>query len=280
MTSNEHKTPIGSGVVVDDFSSFCDGDIEPTLNKKIHSLIDSTDDYIVYVDDDFFVQWSLTDKYGDTIPSFGAIANRLSQLETLSRASLRKSQIETFAGLLAEGMARIIGDKDETKAHEVLGMAESYLNARSAENARAWYVYGAALAALPTFSIACVLWLLKSNTVLFLGSNAFEVILAAMLGGIGALFSVLSRAKKIQMDPTAGSLIHYIESASRICVGNISALLIALAVKANVLLGFTKAMDYSLALLLVTCICAGASERLVLGFIKKIETSVGSEGKK
>jgi len=44
MTSNEHNTPIGSGVVVDDFSSFCEGDIEPTLNKKIHSLIDSTDD--------------------------------------------------------------------------------------------------------------------------------------------------------------------------------------------------------------------------------------------
>lgn len=212
MTSDEHNPPKGSGVIVDDFSSFCEGDIEPTFNKKIHSLIDSMDDYIVYIDDDFFVQWSIADKYGDTIPGFGAIANRLSQLETLSRTSLRKSQIEAFAGLLAEGMARIIGDKDEKTAHEVLGMAESYLFARSAENARGWYVCGATLTALPTFLIACALWLLRSYAIPFFGSNAFEVIIGALLGGTGALFSVLIRAEKIQMDPTAGPRIHYIES--------------------------------------------------------------------
>jgi len=280
MTSDENKTPKGSGVIVDDFSSFCEGDIEPTLNKKIHRLIDAEDDYIVYIDDDFFVQWSTADKYGDTIPSFGAVANRLSQLETLSRTSLRKSQIEAFAGLLAEGMARIIGDKDETNAHRVLGMAESYLLARSAENARGWYVRGATLTALPTLSIACAVWLLKSYAVPFLGRNAFEVIIGTLLGGTGALFSLLSRAKKIEMDPTAGSSIHYIESVSRVFMGNIGALLTALAVKANIIFGFTQASDYSFALLLVFCMCAGASERLVSGLIKRIETSVESEGKK
>jgi hypothetical protein len=176
-------------------------------------------------------------------------------------------------------MARIIGDKDEVNAHEVLGMAESYLFARSAENARTWYVRGATVTALPTFLIACTLWLLKSQSVLFLGNNAFEIIIGALLGGIGALFSILSRAEKIQMDPTAGSSIHYIESASRILVGNIGALLIALAVKANIFLGFTKVTDYSFALLLVICICAGASERFVSGFIKRIKTSVSSESK-
>jgi hypothetical protein len=280
MILDEHKTQIGSGVVVDDFSSFCDGDIEPTLNKKIYSLIDTEDNYIVYVDSDFYVQWSIISaKYGKVPSSFGAIANRLRQLETLSRTSLHKSQIITFSGFLAESMARIIGDKDEAKAHEVLGMAEAYLFARSAENARAWYVCGAAVTALPTFLIACTLWLLKSHAVIFLGNNAFEIILGSLLGGIGALFSILSRAEKIQMDPTAGSLIHYIESASRILVGNIGALLIALAVKANIFLGFTKATDYSFALLLVICICAGASERFVSGFIKRIETSVSSESK-
>jgi hypothetical protein len=280
MTSNEHKTQIGSGIVVDNFSSFCDGDIDPTLNKEIHCLIDTEDNYIVYVDKDFYVQWSiLTPKYGNVIPSFGAIANKLRQLETLSRTSLNKSQIETFAGFLGEGMARIIGDKDEAKAHEVLSMAEAYLLARSAENARAWYVCGAALTALPTFLIACALWLLKSQAILFFGNSAFEVILGSLLGGVGALFSILSRAEKIQMDPTAGSSIHYIESASRILVGNIGALLVALAVKANIFLGFTKVTDYSFALLLVICICAGASERLVSGFIKRIETSVSSESK-
>ncbi len=211
--------------------------------------------------------------------SFGAIANRLRLLETLSRTSLRKSQIKAFGELLAESMARVIGDKDETNSHRVLDMAESYLLARSVENARGWYVCGATLIALPTFLIACALWLLRLYVVPFFGSNAFEVILGALLGGTGALFSVLIRAEKIQMDPTAGPRIHYIESTSRVLVGNIGALLIALAIRANIILGFTKATDYSFALLLVICMCAGASERLVSGFIKHVETSVSSETK-
>jgi len=278
MTLGEHKTSRGSGVVVNNFSSFCEGDIEPTLNMKIHDLIDSTDDYIIYVDDNLFVQWSFTDIY-EVPKGFATVANGLRRLETLSRTSLRKSQIKAFAGLLAESMARIIGDKDETKAREVLGMAESYLNLRSAENARSWYTCGTTFAALLPLLVACVLWILKSYAIPLLGINTFEVILGALLGGTGAWFSVLSREEKIQMDPTAGPFIHYIESASRVLVGNIGAFIMALAVKANIILGFSKATDYSFALLLVICICAGASERLVPGFIKRIEISVGSDGK-
>lgn len=279
MTSDEHKTPKGSGVVVDDFSSFCEGDLEPTLNKKILHLIDSTDDYIVYVADDLFAQWSMTENYGETIPAFATISNRVNQLETLSMTSLRKPQREALAGLLAEGMARIVGDKDETKAHEVLGMAESYYYARSAENARGWYVCGATFTAFFTLIIACILWLQKSYAVFHFGNNAFEVMLGSLVGGIGALLSVLRRTEKIQMDPTAGPFIHYIESVSRVLAGIIGAFIFALAIKANIIFGFTQATGYSLAYLLTICTCAGASEMLVSGFIKRIETSVGSKSK-
>ena len=275
----EHKSPKGSAVVVDNFSTFCEGDIEPTLKKKIDTLIACDDDYIVYLDDYFFVEWSVTKTFENTIPGFAAIANRLRELEAISRTSLRKTQIKVFAGLLAESMARIIGDRDEKSAQQALSMGESYLLARSAENARGWYVLGATLTAFPSLLIACTLWLLKSYVVAFLGINTFDVILGALLGGSGALFSVLSRTKTIAVDATAGPFIHYIESASRILIGNIGALIMALALKANILLGFTKATDYSFALLLVICTCAGASERLVSGFIKRIETSVDSADK-
>lgn len=271
MTSEEEKLPKGSGVVVDDFSSFCEGDIEPTLNKKIHSIVDVEDDYIIYVDDDFCVEWSWTEKYGDTPAGFPNIANRLGHLETLSKTSLYKFQREIFAGLLAEGMARIVGDKNEVKATEVLDKAASYLDARSTENARRWYVCGAAIVAFPTLFMAFILWYFKSYVLALLGINAFEIIIGSLLGGVGALFSILSRTEKIRVDPTAGPLIHYVESASRVLVGNVGALIIALAVKANIFLGFTKMTDYSFALLLLICICAGASERLVSGFIKRIK---------
>lgn len=275
----ESKSPRGCGVAVDNFSSFCENDTEPTLNKKIDTLIECDDDYIVYLDEEFFVEWSLTDNYGNTHGAFAPIANKLRELEALSRTSLRKDQIKVFAGLLAESMARILGDQDEPSARQALVMAESYLLARSAENARSWYVRGATFTALPSLLLACILWLLRSYIVAFLGINTLEVILGALLGGGGALFFVLSRTKNISVDATAGPLIHYIESASRVLTGNIGALIMALAIKANILLGLTKGTDYSFAFLLLICTCAGASERLVSGFIKRMESSVDSSDK-
>jgi hypothetical protein len=273
MTPDEHKVPKGSGVDVDDFSSYCEDDIEPTLNKKILFLIDSEVDYIVYVADDLFAQWSMTENYGKTISAFATISNRVNQLETLSMTSLRKPQRKAIAGMLAEAMARVIGDKNETKAREVLGMAESYYYARSAENARAWYIGGASLIAIPTLFIAGILWFQKTHAISLVGNNAHEVALGTLLGGIGALFSILRRTEKIQMDPTAGPFIHYIESISRVLAGNIGAFIIALAIKANFIIGFTQGTGYSLPLLLAICTCAGASEMIVPGFIKRIETS-------
>ena len=279
MNSDDYKRPKGSGVTVDDFSSYCEGDIEPTLNKKIEFLIDCDVEYIVYVADDLFAQWSMTENYGRPIPAFATISNRVNQLETLSLTSLRKSQRKALAGLLAEAMARIIGDKNEEKALEVLGMAESYYYARSAENARAWYVGGATLTASISLIAALCLWLLKGLAASSLGNNAFEVLLGTMVGGIGALLSILTRNQKIEMDPTAGSFIHYVESVSRVLAGNIGAFIIAVGIKGNFILGFTQATNYSLATLITICTCAGASEMIVPGFIKRVESSVGPKGK-
>jgi hypothetical protein len=279
MNSNDNNKPTGSGITVDDFSSYCEGDIEPTLNKKIEFLIDCDVDYIVYVADDLFAQWSMTQNYGRPIPAFATISNRVNQLETLSLTSLLKPQRRSLAGLLAEAMARIIGDKNEVKALEVLSMAESYYYARSAENARAWYVGGAALTASISFVAALNLWLFRTSAISSLGNNAFEVLIGAMVGGIGALLSILTRSQKIEMDPTAGSFIHYVESISRVTAGNIGAFIIAIGIKGNFILAFTQSTNYSLATMITICTCAGASEMIVPGFIKRIESSVGSKGK-
>jgi hypothetical protein len=279
MNLDDNKIPKGSGVTVDDFSSYCEGDIEPTLNKKIEFLIDCDVDYIVYVADDLFAQWSMTEKYGRPISAFATISNRVNQLETLSLTSLRNYQRKALAGLLAEAMARIIGDKNEEKALEVLEMAESFYYARSAENARAWYVGGALITASISFIAVLFLWLLKGLAISTLGNNAFEVLLGTTVGGIGALLSILTRNQKIVMDPTAGPFIHYVESVARVLAGNIGAFIVAVGLKGNLILGFTQITNYSLATLITICTCSGASERIVPGFIKRVESSVGSRGK-
>ena len=86
-------------------------------------------------------------------------------LETLSMTQLRPCQILPFRRPLAEGMARIIGDKDSSKACETIDKAEAYLKARGSENARSWYVRGALIAASVGLFIAAILWLFRGNVI-------------------------------------------------------------------------------------------------------------------
>src|SRR5262245_26898754 len=113
MKADELPRLSGSGKPVENFSSFCEGDTEPTLNKRIEALIGSRKDYIVYVDSQLFVQWSTTSSYGSLPDGFKAIANQVACLETISLTQLTDRQREPFGRLLAEAMDRILGDHSE-----------------------------------------------------------------------------------------------------------------------------------------------------------------------
>ncbi len=219
------------------------------------------------------MQWSWNDAYGEDPPGFAEVANRIGHLETLSATQLGGEQNELFERLLAEGMARCLGEKDEKKATETLNNAEGYLYARGAENARTWYLTGSSIVALLSTLTACLLWVLKGPLMQIVSSGTIAVLLGACLGGPGALLSILYRSEKIPMEAAAGSKIHYIEGAARTLAGNFGAFLMALAVKANLVLGIIKSGDYELPAILVICFVAGTSERLVRGFIKRMETS-------
>jgi hypothetical protein len=279
-TDNEQESTEGSGRPITNYSSYCEGDRDPTLNKRIHTLIDSTDDYIVYLDDDFFVEWSTTREYGETLPAgIGNVLNRSGHLETRSISQLRPLQVLPFRRLLAEAVARVVGDKDEAGAQQVLDRAEAYLSARGQENARWWYLQGSLSVAACNLAAVGILWLLKPIVTQHIGVTAFEILLGALLGGPGALVSILNRSSAIGIDPSAGAFIHTVEGAARIVVGTVGALLVALAIKADVLLGLVKSLNHSLAALLALCMAAGASERLATNLISSVEDSVGKAKK-
>jgi hypothetical protein len=106
MENGQESRPInGSARRVSDFTSFCEGDLDPTLNKKIRTLIDSDTDYLVYLDEDLCAEWTFN---GDSPSGFDDVANRIWRLETLSITQLLPSQKEPFERLLAESMARIL----------------------------------------------------------------------------------------------------------------------------------------------------------------------------
>jgi hypothetical protein len=276
-TTRENCPPNGgSGRDVQDFLPYCEGDIEPSLHKKIQVLIDCDTDYIVYLDDEYFVEWSWTDSYGETPDSFGEIASTVALLETLSTALLPSERVGPFRRLLGEAISRILGDKDADKARQTVETARMYLQARALETARTWYLVTACVIVSIALVTALIIWLLRAKIARLAGTDAFEVGLGGLAGALGAFISILTRLAqpdRIKVDAGAGAAIHRLECGARIAAGMAGALLTALAVKADLLLGFAKSANHHFAFLMVICIVAGASERFVPGLIKRVETS-------
>jgi hypothetical protein len=270
----------GSGRSAEDFSPFCEGDIEPRLNKKIKVLIDSAPEYIVYLDEDFYVEWAYIRSPGEMPTGFDNVANRIGHLETLSITQLTKVQREPFARLLGEAMARVIGGGKEEEAIAVLENAETYLNSRGTENARLWYLGGAGILSGLSLVLAVGLLAIRNQIQNPQLLDALSILAGAMMGGIGAFLSISARAESIRLDPVAGERIHRIEGMVRVAVGMLGALFLALAIKANLILGLAQTWPRPFLALLIFCIVAGASERMVPGLIKNMESSLGREKKR
>lgn len=69
------------------FSRLREGDKDPTLNKTVAGLIDSDDNFIVYLDEDDYVEWNMNDNnmFG---PDTGQYLNRVGRLEAVDISRL------------------------------------------------------------------------------------------------------------------------------------------------------------------------------------------------
>ena len=141
-----------------------------------------------------------------------------------------------------------------------------------AEMARIWYLSAAGFCALLAMISMAVVWLDRERISFAFSPMVVDVLLGAAFGAIGSFMSLLTRSAEIKVAAGAGRTIHYVESISRITAGLVGALLVALAIKANLLLG-AMATAGGLPLLLLVCIVAGASERLVPSLIARVESS-------
>ncbi len=112
-----------------------------------------------------------------------------------------------------------------------------------------------------------------------IGNDAFQVILGTICGSFGALLFATARSNRLVLDANAGESLHRLEGLARIGAGLIGALLVALAIKAGLILGGATFSGSKLALLLCFCIVAGASERLVPNIVATLEKTVAGESR-
>jgi hypothetical protein len=266
------KTSAAPRSKVESFLPYNEGDIEPTFEKRIKTLILKTQGFIVYLDDTFCVQWSATNvPASDFASDFGTVTNRERYLEEIAKGLLSPSQHESYQRLLAESIARLLDDKNSVNAKEILDKAESFLKARTTERARRWFIVATAGSTSVALAIILLLWIFRDGASARLGVTAFEVAIATGTGSLGALISVVLRLHKLNVDAFAGKGVHYFEGVMRVIGGMAGALLVGLAIKSGLILGTINASEKSLTLLLAVSIVAGASERIVPNLIKQVE---------
>lgn len=254
-----------------DFDSLHEGSFDPTLNKTIQFLIMQDTDFLVYLDQDLFVEWSIKERYGAFAADFGMVVNRASYLEMLTEV-LPPARRLTLQRLIGESVARILDDRHSKDASAILDRVESILCSAG----RYRYIVAASVFAIVAAIFLVVLWAIRTTARETLGVNAFDVIVASAMGVIGALLSIVMRASSVVIDPSEPAMAHYAEGSYRALAGGIGALLVGLAIKANVILGFASRVDHGVALMALLGVVAGVSERLVPTLVRRVEDSLTS----
>lgn len=253
-----------------DHQSLKEGDIDPELNKKIEVLVLCHELFIIYLADDYSIQWRTVDAHQEP-KHCGEILNRVASLEMRSRFITDTEILRGIRYQIAEGLARCLEGRPATLSHAILKEVELEVQARNRETSWGWYFTAAYPVTALSIAGMIMLWLSRSWVRDAIGNIAFDVVFGALCGAVGALLSVTARGDRLIMDANAGKAIHNLEGLSRIGTGIGGAFVVALAVKSGIILGGTHFSGNPFALLLALCVVAGASERLVPSLVKNIE---------
>lgn len=274
MTKKDDHEKREPNVEVDDYTSLREGDRDPSLNRTVSWLIVSDTSFIVYLDEEMFVEWSTNKDYGKFAEDFGSILNRVGYLEAVAKEILPDKKRPTYQRLLGESVGRVLDDRKSTAASEILDRAESLITGP----ARFRYVLGAAGVVLVSTLIGLLEWVGRVECRKVLGDAAFDLLLTGHFGCLGAFLSILLRSATVEVDPTADGWRHYAEGGLRTVAGFLSGVLAAIAIKANVVLGFVRDVGGGFPLFALVGMAAGISERIVPALVRRVDDAFLNEG--
>ena len=249
-----------------------EGDRDEELNKTVRILIaEKTGEFIVYLDENLDVEWNYDETKIVHEDGWGEVFNRVSLLEAIPIRELAPETQQSFRCMAGEAIARLLVHHDITAAKQILDKAESFVNARNLELARRWYLSAAGLPCGAFLLLAIVGWFYREPLIAASNLTAFTALLAACFGGIGAGVSVLLRIKTIPFDASAGREAHRLDGFVRVVTGVVGGVIAALAIRADLAGGFIQSLSHPFLATMVTCLVAGASERLVPDLIERLE---------
>ena len=250
--------------------------------KEIKYLVYENETFIVWIDMDIDIDWSLNDKYDEKYhpdeEKQNALFNYVATLECIPSDHLKENIRLNYKRMIGEAIVRNLKN-DFENAFKMAKSAEMFILERNKEHSRLWYLTASGLSAIIITFLGLVLWLSRIFIQPIFGETTFYVLLASCGGALGALFSVIMRIGKMDLNPAGGIKLHYAEGVSRIVAGMISAIIIASCVKLQLLIPiFTNTNNTQLAMILAG-IFAGISERWIPSLVTKIENNSNKKSK-
>jgi hypothetical protein len=270
--------PAGSGP--DDNS----GDYEKQWKHhepNTQELISRTRDYIVRVRENFTLDWETTRSYDlslEVAPGYdsdrhAALDVEISYAEEVPMDGLADNIKLGYLCLIGKAMVCRFEFKYDAAA-SMLERASASISVRRAELSRQWYLSATYYAAAVPAVIGVIAVLARRWLIGLIGLEGLYLLLATCAGGLGALLSIVRRAGHHDFDRFASQTLHSMEAASRVAVGCISALTVALAVRAHIISGAWVNGDNQLLALLAVSVVAGTGEQLVTSVIDGVHSGL------
>jgi len=263
-----------------DFSTLNAGDTDPTLNKVIKTVMYGTECCIVYIDVNNDIQWAdKIERMEDD--KFGLIVNKMSYWESICNKVFKDGTGYENKTLLAEGAARAYANINKadktTEANEILDITIDKIKVEAENILRNVYV----ISALISFVIVSILFvleqLLKRQIISNFSYDWHTVLQTAMIGGVGAFVSAITRAKDFKPEIVVDAKIHALDGVLRIVLGVITGVFIWLGIKSNLAFGFLNSVPKSQYVILFMGLVSGISERIMPTIVKQFESKADSE---
>lgn len=261
--------PICSKNVVLDFPEKW-GDIE------ICYLVLETEDFIVFIDKSYDVDWKTTDEYDqkghENLDKHNSVLNRAASIECVPNEHQNDGIRINFKRMLAEGVARSL-KHDYENAENILDEADKYIQNRNIEIARYWHLTSTCIVGACSVIFGILLWCFRHYLIPALGNIPFFIILSSVSGSIGATLSIIFRIGNSTITSEAEQKLHILESISRNFGGAISGLLVSTFICLGVVVPIFKTVGMSNLAMVAAGIIAGASERWAPSLIAQFEKS-------
>lgn len=262
-----------------DLMALKEGQIDPTSNVMIESMIVKLPTIVLFVDDRREMHLHVTNdhQYPPDRSIISEIENSVRELRLASRIRLEPQQQGELCSLLGQAIALAYTPDEAAAARQAAEKARQYLQVNGDTADRQTILTTSLAASTLLLLYAFLTWTWRADLTLMYGAAALLVGLSAFTGGLGACISVILRTATLPVASGASPNAYTTECIARVLVGAVAGGLVSLCVQGNLLLGFVNApasAPIRTAAILVLALTAGISERVLPSIVGQVESNI------